>query len=277
MPNIESLSEVQCVRGALGLHVFQYAGLHELEMYSRKHNLEIHGVPEDNDEDLDEVVIKLAEIVGVEADEDDIDIVHRLPSRSKGPRPVIVKFRSHKVKSQLYMARRNLRGVTSFDSSLNGAKAVYINENLTSTRRKLFGEVRKRAKLNIGTTVGPRTEKSSCAELKEKEQLKSISSRIWKTCTLKHDASRGISFIQETHTTPDSQREWEELFKGDIVMAHGTHNSKGRAILLGNKLEYKIKSKVSDPKGRYIVHLVEIQGTDFLLINTYQKRPGRNT
>jgi len=120
----------------------------ELEMYSRKHNLEIHGVPEDNDDDLDKVVMKLANILGVEANEDDIDIVHRLPSRYKGPRPIIVKFRSHKVKSQIYMARRNLRGITSFESSLNGAKAVYINENLTSTRRKLFAEIRKRAKLN---------------------------------------------------------------------------------------------------------------------------------
>jgi len=107
----------------------------ELEMYSRKHNIEVHGIPESSEEDLEKVMIKVAEIVGIDIDVDDIDIVHRLPSKAK-PRPIIVKFKSHKTKQSIYLARRKLRGITSHSSELNGANAVYINENLTYSRRK---------------------------------------------------------------------------------------------------------------------------------------------
>jgi exonuclease III len=85
-----------------------------------------------------------------------------------------------------------------------------------------------------------------------------------------HGVSKGVIFIQETHTSEDSYREWKCIFKGEIIMSHGTNNSKGVAILLGNKLEHKIKSEIIDKKGRYIILLIEIQGTEFILINIYQ-------
>ncbi|KAK3752857.1 hypothetical protein QZH41_000329 [Actinostola sp. cb2023] len=53
----------------------------DLEMYTRKYNLEIHGIPVTKEEDLEEIVIKVAESVGVDIDDDDIDIVHRLPHK----------------------------------------------------------------------------------------------------------------------------------------------------------------------------------------------------
>lgn len=118
-----------------------------LEMYTRKYNLELHGIPEDDEEDLEDIVIKLGESVGVEIEEDDIDIVHRMKVRFKsGPRPIIVRFMSHKIKSKMYKAKKKLRGETRFNDELNGAKAIYINENLTTTKRRLFAELRKRAK-----------------------------------------------------------------------------------------------------------------------------------
>lgn len=118
-----------------------------LEMYTRKNSLEIHGVPESKGEDLDEIVIKVADRVGVEVEEDEIEIVHRLPVKLKGVRPIIAKFKSHKIKSQIYFSRRKLRG-TEDEDELNGAKEIYINENLTAYRRKLFAEARKRTKIN---------------------------------------------------------------------------------------------------------------------------------
>ncbi|XP_020899457.1 uncharacterized protein LOC110238151 [Exaiptasia diaphana] len=117
-------------------------------MYTRKSSLEIHGVPERRTEDLDDVVIKVAEYAGVEIEEDDIDIVHRLPFKLNGIRPILVKFQSHKVKSQLYFARRKLKGTVWDSELLDGADQIYINENLTAPKRKLFAETRKRARLN---------------------------------------------------------------------------------------------------------------------------------
>lgn len=118
----------------------------DLEMYTRKSSLEIHGVPEAKEEDLDTVVVQVADHVGVEIEENDIDIVHRLPVKVNDIRPIIVKFKSHKVKSQIYFARRRLRGTELDRDVLNGAEQIYINENLTAQKRRLFAETRKRAK-----------------------------------------------------------------------------------------------------------------------------------
>jgi hypothetical protein len=86
--------------------------------------------------------------VGVEVDEDEIEIVHRLPVKLRGVRPILAKFKSHKTKSQIYFSRRNMPGTELDEDELNGAKEIYINENLTAYRRKLFTEVRKRTKIN---------------------------------------------------------------------------------------------------------------------------------
>ncbi|KAK3730305.1 hypothetical protein QZH41_004516 [Actinostola sp. cb2023] len=118
----------------------------DLEAQSRKYNIEIHGIPQTEDEDLEETTIKVAESVGVVLDEDDIDIVHRLYSKAQ-IKPILVKFKSHKTKNELYQARRKLRDVKASET-FNGAVAVYINENLTAFRRRLYGEVRKRAYQN---------------------------------------------------------------------------------------------------------------------------------
>lgn len=121
--------------------------IESLEMYTRKNSLEIVGIPEARGEDLEEIVTKVADAVGVELDADEIDIVHRLPVKIRGIRPVIVKFKSHKTKSQIYFSRRKLRG-TEFDEEEFYAKDIYINENLTAYRRRLYAEARKRAKIN---------------------------------------------------------------------------------------------------------------------------------
>ena len=65
----------------------------DLNQYQRKHNLEIHGIPEKEEEDLEAIVEELGKVLDVEIEYSDIDIVHRLPSKLV-PRPIIVKFKS---------------------------------------------------------------------------------------------------------------------------------------------------------------------------------------
>jgi len=121
----------------------------DLNQYQRKHNLEFHGIPEMDEEDLEAIVGEIAKEIDVDDFEyNDIDIVHRLPSKLK-PRPIIVKFKYYNDKKNLYAARWKLKKFQNeSEQRLNGAKRIYINENLTSQRRKLFTEVRKRAKQN---------------------------------------------------------------------------------------------------------------------------------
>ena len=119
----------------------------DLEQYTRKHNLEIHGIPEQTDENLAEQVITLGKALNVTIRGDDIDICHRLftgRNRSK-PKPIIVRFKSYRAKKELYGARKSLKN-KNLNQIFQGAGIVYINENLTRMRRELFAEVWRRKK-----------------------------------------------------------------------------------------------------------------------------------
>ena len=120
-----------------------------LEQYTRKFNLVIHGISEREDEDNAESVIELGRLLDVNLTRGDIDIVHRMNVKSKNqPRPIIVRFTSYSAKSMLYKARLHLRNISSQDL---GPGKIYINENLTGWRAELFNEVRKvRKKYNNG-------------------------------------------------------------------------------------------------------------------------------
>ena len=81
-----------------------------LEQYTRKNSLEIHGVPESAYESPEEVAMKIAEALEVPVQPNDIEIVHKL--KTKGNKPIIVKFLSHKVKSKLYKSGAKLRNIS---------------------------------------------------------------------------------------------------------------------------------------------------------------------
>ena len=105
----------------------------DLEQYTRKFNLVIHGIPERQEEDNIENVISLGNILKVNLTSGDID------SKTK-TRPITVRFSNYNAKSQLYKARINLRNVNLHDL---GAEKIFINENLTARRAGLFREARK--------------------------------------------------------------------------------------------------------------------------------------
>ena len=121
----------------------------DLEQYTRKHNLEIHGIPESSEENLSDKIIKLGKVLNVHIVNNDIDICHRMATRRSngGPRPIIVRFRSYRAKNELYKSKKYLKSV-SLNNYFHNAGAVYINENLTNYRRELFAKVRKVKKIN---------------------------------------------------------------------------------------------------------------------------------
>ena len=65
--------------------------LDNLEQYSRKNSLEIHGIPENIYTSTEEVVLKVAAAVNVPVAAEDIEISHKLRRRN-GMKPIIVKF-----------------------------------------------------------------------------------------------------------------------------------------------------------------------------------------
>ena len=117
-----------------------------LEQYTRKYNVEIHGVPERSDENLLELIPSIANKLGSSITSDSIDIVHRVYTKSTGPKPIILRFKSYREKENFYQSRFNLRdadlsGILPTEN--NAIPAIYINENLTQIRRQLFGKVWK--------------------------------------------------------------------------------------------------------------------------------------
>ena len=132
--------EIDELSSELGFAINQ---IDDLEQYTRKYNLEIHGIAESPDENVAEKIIKLANVVNVHITNNDIDICHRMSTRRTDiHKPIIVRFKSYKAKSELYKARKHLRSV-SLNNYFRNTDAVYINENLTTYRRDLFAKVRK--------------------------------------------------------------------------------------------------------------------------------------
>ena len=115
----------------------------DLEQYTRKNSLEIHGVPEDAYTSTEEVVIKLGEVLEAPISSEDIEISHKLKTRNKA---IIVEFLNHKVKSKLYKCRVKLKHVkpadvfpsASYSAAIDREPRLFINENLTAYRRDIM-------------------------------------------------------------------------------------------------------------------------------------------
>ena len=118
----------------------------DLEQYTRKNSLEIHGIPEDAYPSTEAAVIKVAEALNITIEPEEIEISHKL-NRGKS---IIVKFCNHKVKSKLYKERTKLKDVKikdlfpSYPSNAQERQRIFINENLTAYRRRIMKEATKR-------------------------------------------------------------------------------------------------------------------------------------
>ena len=133
--------------------------LDNFEQYSRKNSLEFCGIP-DNIliMSTDRAVCKIAQAAGVEIEEDDIEISHRIRQK-RGSKPTLAKFISHKTKSKIYKARIRLRSVSissvfpdcfTLTTDDEPQPKIFINENLTPYRREMMriaGEKRSGGKI----------------------------------------------------------------------------------------------------------------------------------
>jgi exonuclease III len=82
---------------------------------------------------------------------------------------------------------------------------------------------------------------------------------------------KGILFLQETHTSPTTEYEWNLSITDfyQIYHSHGTTQSKGVSILLPLKFKDKVLSLESDKYGRWIILQLSINGKIYTLMNVY--------
>ena len=109
---------------------------------------------------------------------DQISTSHRLQTRPKPTNsetaaspPIIVRFLSRDVRNQLYANRKLARTANSHEFSLQGAMNVYINENLTQSRKKLFWHAKQKAIASRGgvedTTLEAKAKYTKKSEAKD--------------------------------------------------------------------------------------------------------------
>jgi len=104
------------------------------------------------------VVLKLGEALNVPIQPDDIEISNKLNARNN---PIIVKFLSHKVKSNLYKKRVELKNVrvsdlfptTSYATAIGRDNRLFPNENLTAYRRRIVTKANNMRKDDLPSSM----------------------------------------------------------------------------------------------------------------------------
>ena len=116
---------------------YQGKEIDDLEQYSRRNYLLLHGVVETNAECTDDIIIKTcAEELGIDVKQEDLDRSHRLGKVKRNgnkPRAIIVKFARYAVRNKVFSNKQNLKG-----------KKLLITESLTVYRMKLLDEARQK-------------------------------------------------------------------------------------------------------------------------------------
>ena len=79
-----------------------------------------------------------------------------------------------------------------------------------------------------------------------------------------------IVFVQETHSDEKCAKFWQSEWGGQVVFSHGDHRSRGVAIFFNPRMQHLtlVKTASSD-SGRYVIAVVEIDGSVCTLICSY--------
>jgi ribosome-binding protein aMBF1 (putative translation factor) len=122
--------------------------LTRLEQYGRNRNIEIDNVELIEGEIVEDIVLKVAQVLHIDLASSEIDAAHRLPSRkTTQPPKIIVQFVSRKKRDEFMSARRQLAIVNS-QRIVNGNSKdrIYINDNLTQFYKELLWRTKNKAK-----------------------------------------------------------------------------------------------------------------------------------
>lgn len=113
----------------------------ELEQYSRLNNVELRGIPCTQGEQCDEIVKKVGSTIGCSVADSDIDVAHRVPTKSPQNQNIIIRFCS-RAKKQDFIAKARKAKLNTKDLGFAGAQnyPVFVNEHLTPDNKRLFAK-----------------------------------------------------------------------------------------------------------------------------------------
>ncbi|KAK3103244.1 hypothetical protein FSP39_017777 [Pinctada imbricata] len=99
-----------------------------LEMYGRRNGIRVYGIPEQEHENTDEIVLSLANDIQAKIPDIALGRSHRVgPKTGNKPRPIIAKFIGHNYKVEFLKHKKNLKDIRT-------PQQIFVNEDLTSKR-----------------------------------------------------------------------------------------------------------------------------------------------
>ena len=114
----------------------------KLEQYDRILNIRITGVEEQEHEAVEDLVKQVCAATEAPIKKEDISACHRMGERGNKHRTIICRFVSRDTQSRVMKNKKKLSGKVGYNNQ------VYINEDLTRLRARLFHLVRKSGKVN---------------------------------------------------------------------------------------------------------------------------------
>lgn len=118
--------------------------INNLEQYSRSNNIEIREVAETEDENINNIILKIAKKVKIQINESDIEIAHRM-KKFQGKTPAIIcKFKDRKMKESFL--RRSKITVTNAEITGIERGKVFISDNLSPYFKHLLWLTKSKAK-----------------------------------------------------------------------------------------------------------------------------------
>ncbi|XP_046666659.1 uncharacterized protein LOC124358402 [Homalodisca vitripennis] len=114
----------------------------DLEYYSRVNSVEIHGIPQQKNEDVVAVVKEVGNALDVEIMDSMIDACHCMGKRPgpNSPQPgIVVKFVRRIDEEKLLRKRTVKNNFFTRHMNLSMDQHIYINKALSQTRRRLLG------------------------------------------------------------------------------------------------------------------------------------------
>ncbi|XP_046683317.1 uncharacterized protein LOC124369370 [Homalodisca vitripennis] len=122
--------------------------MRDIEQYSRISNIEISGVPESRNENLDTLLSDVARAIGVELKEESVEAAHRVPSyNKKRAAPIVVKFKSRRDKEAWISGFKATRPLTADRiNPMLPKEKVFVNEHLSPANKKLLSKTKEAAR-----------------------------------------------------------------------------------------------------------------------------------
>ena len=78
-----------------------------------------------------------------------------------------------------------------------------------------------------------------------------------------------VAFLQETHSSPVTEKWWSTTWGKKIWFSHGDTNARGVAILFSSKAQIEVHNIISSSDGRYIILYTTWNKTKVLFANIY--------